>query len=165
MTTSRPEIYDAALAQWGYDSQILMVAEECNELAAACTRFINHKANGAQVAEEAADVEIMLEQLRHNGMNDMVEQHKVKKLTRLAQRVGVETLPVSPFGPSVQGLIEEASEQIDIAGTLYCDPGTSNRFASAPIRMAVSLLMQAAQKMIREQQYVERVNAKVKSDE
>jgi hypothetical protein len=155
-TMNKSVIFDAAFALWGYDAQVLTVSEECNELAAACTRFINHKANGNKIAEEAADVEIMIEQLRHNGMNDMIEAQKARKLTRLAQRVGVDAEPVSAFSPSVPGLLDEVREQLELARTLYQDVGTSNRLASARARMAISLLMQASQIMIREQQYVER---------
>lgn len=165
MTTNKTVIYNAAFSRWGFDSQVLALAEESSELAAACTRLINHKTNCSKVAEEAADVEIMLEQLRHNGMGDMIDQEKSRKLTRLAQAVGVETQPLLSFGPSVRGLLEEAAEQIDIASTLYKDRQTSNRFAAARARMAISLLMQAAQKMMREQQGLERIAAKVKSDE
>ena len=50
-----------------------------------------------------------------------------------------------------------------LAETLYRDTKTSNRYAAARARMAVSLLMQAAQKMIREQQYAERMQAEVKN--
>ncbi len=157
---NKSQIYDGAFARWGYDAQVLTVAEECNELSASCIRMVNHKANGSKVAEEAADVEIMIEQLRHNGMNDMIELHKAKKLTRLATRVGVEVEPVSPFGPSVAGLLEEALEQMELAQGLYLDARTSNRLASARARMAISLLMQASQKMISEQQNAERREAR-----
>ena len=125
--------------------------------------FINHKTGSDKVAEEAADVEIMIEQLRHNGMGTMIDHEKNRKMNRLAQIVGMESQPVSPFGPSVLGLLEEASEQLGLAETLYRDTQTSNRYAAARARMAVSLLMQAAQKMTREQQYAERMLAEVKN--
>lgn len=153
---NKPAIYDAAFAFWGYDRQVLATAEEGNELSAACIRFLNHKANGNKVAEEAADMEIMIEQLRHNGMNDMIEQHKAKKLTRLALRVGIDTRPLSPVGPSVSALLEEAIEQLEMASALYLDNQTSNRFAAARTRSCIGLLMHAAQIMIREQQQTER---------
>ncbi|MDV1253148.1 hypothetical protein RZQ12_23080 [Klebsiella michiganensis] len=156
-------IFEAAFAKWGFDSQVLVLAEEASELSASCVRFINHKTDSSKVAEEAADVEIMIEQLRHNGMGPMIDHEKNRKMTRLAQIVGVDSQPFSPFGPSVQGLLEEASEQMGLAETLYRDPKTSNRYAAARARMAVSLLMQAAQKMIREQQYAERMQAEDKS--
>ncbi|BBS47960.1 TPA: hypothetical protein ACK1ZZ_002504 [Klebsiella pneumoniae] len=156
-------IFEAAFAKWGFDSQVLVLAEEASELSASCVRFINHKTGSDKVAEEAADVEIMIEQLRHNGMGPMIDHEKNRKMTRLAQIVGVDSQPFSPFGPSVQGLLEEASEQMGLAETLYRDPKTSNRYAAARARMAVSLLMQAAQKMIREQQYAERMRAEDKA--
>ncbi|MEA1062276.1 hypothetical protein [Erwinia sp. HR93] len=152
---NKSRIYDAALARWGFDAQVLTVSEECSELAAACTRFVNHKANGNSVAEEAADVEIMIEQLRHNGMNDMIEQQKARKLTRLAQRVGIESEPVSPFAPAVSELLAEAREQFEMAEALYLDSGTSKRLSAAQARMAIGLLMRAAQAMISEQQRAE----------
>ncbi|EAS2293541.1 hypothetical protein DIJ94_00620 [Salmonella enterica] len=152
---SKPLIYDAAIARWGYDAQVLTVAEECNELAAACTRFVNHKANGNSVAEEAADVEIMIEQLRHNGMDAMIEQHKTRKLNRLARRVGLDSEPASVFSPSVRELLSDAGDALNMAESLYIDINASNRHAAAQTRMAIGLLMQAAQKMISEQQWRE----------
>lgn len=156
-------IFEAAFAKWGFDSQVLVLAEEASELSASCVRFINHKTGSDKVAEEAADVEIMIEQLRYNGMGPMIDNEKNRKMNRLAQIVGGESQPVSPFGPSVLGLLEEASELMGLAETLYRDTKTSNRYAAARARMAVSLLMQAAQKMIREQQYAERMQAEVKN--
>ncbi|NGF03492.1 hypothetical protein G5642_15205 [Citrobacter freundii] len=152
---NKPAVYDAAFACWGYDRQVLATAEECNELSAACIRFLNHKANGNKIAEEAADLEIMIEQLRHNGLSDMIEQHKIKKLNRLAQRVGVDTRPVSPFSPSVSVLMEQALEQFEMAQALYLDKQSSNRLAAGSARRCISLLMHAAQIMIREQQQAE----------
>lgn len=153
---NKPHIFDAALAMWGYDRQVLATAEECNELAAACTRFVNHKANGNRIAEEAADVEIMIEQLRHNGMSDMIDQHKSRKMARLSQRVGAE-LPdaVSPVFQSVSSLLEEAIEQLDLAQALYQDKQSSKRLAAARTRRCIAVLMHAAQSMIREQQQAE----------
>ncbi|WP_181890603.1 MULTISPECIES: nucleoside triphosphate pyrophosphohydrolase family protein [Klebsiella/Raoultella group] len=163
MNAKNTAIYDAALSKWGFESQVLVLSEEASELSAACSRFLNHKTDSSKVAEEAADVEIMIEQLRHNGMGPMIDHEKNRKMARLAQVVGVESQPVSPFGPSVMGLLEEATEQMGLAETLYRDTKTSNRYAAARARMAVSLLMQAAQKMMREQQYAERMRAEVKA--
>ncbi|CAM4196926.1 hypothetical protein PLGE761_15665 [Pluralibacter gergoviae] len=162
MNAKNTAIFDAALTKWGFDSQVLVLAEESSELSAACARFINHKTDSSTLAEEAADVEIMIAQLRHNGMGQMIDHEVSRKMTRLAQTVGVDVQPVNPFWPSVQGLLEEAGEQLSLAETLYLDPKTSNRFAAARARMAVSLLMQAAQRMMREQQYTERCQKEAK---
>ncbi|EKE2594382.1 hypothetical protein OUL21_001346 [Salmonella enterica subsp. enterica serovar Nima] len=75
-------IYDAALARWGFDAQALVLAEECGELNSAICRMLNNKAHN--VPEECADVEIMLEQIRHFGMKDAIEAEKERKLMRLA---------------------------------------------------------------------------------
>jgi hypothetical protein len=65
---------------------------------------------------------------------------------------------------SVRSGAAGGSERADGAGeTLYRDTKTSNRYAAARARMAVSLLMQAAQKMMREQQYAERMRAEDKA--
>ena len=149
---NKPQIYDAALALWGYDAQVLKTAEECSELASCCARFINHRANGNAVAEEAADVEIMIEQLRHNGMNDMIEQQKARKLARLSRRVGIEAEIVAPFTPAVCELLADAREHLDMAEAMYLDNGTNSRHAAKQARLAIGLLMHAAQKMIAEQQ-------------
>jgi len=163
MNAKNTAIFDAALTKWGFDSQVLVLAEESSELSAACSRFINHKTDSSALAEEAADVEIMIAQLRYNGMGQMIDHEVSRKMTRLAQTVGVDVQPVNPFGPSVQGLLEEAGEQLSLAETLYLDPNTSNRSAAARARMAVSLLMQAAQRMMREQQYTERCQKEAKA--
>ena len=148
-------IYDAAFGLWGYDRQVLALAEKNSELAASCTRFINHKANGSRVAEGAADVEIMIEQLRHNGMNHMIDQSKARSLSRLAQRVGVEAHVASGCTPFVSTLLKDGLEQFDIAQSLYLDRDASNRLAAAGLRRCIALLMHAAQLMIREQQAAE----------
>ncbi len=83
-TISKSEIYRAALARWGFDAQAL--SEECNELSAAICRMLNQRDNN--VPEECADVEIMIEQMRHNGLGVAIDAAKERKLGRLAQRVG-----------------------------------------------------------------------------
>lgn len=163
MNVKNSAIFDAALTKWGFDSQVLALAEESSELSAACSRFINHKTDSSKLAEETADVEIMIEQLRHNGMGPMIDHEKNRKMNRLAQIVGAESQPVSPFGQPVLGLLADAWEQLELIEALYRDINTSNRQAVARTRMAISLLMQAAQKMMREQQYTERMQAEVKN--
>nr|MDM9082975.1 hypothetical protein [Citrobacter koseri]MDM9271522.1 hypothetical protein [Citrobacter koseri]MDM9276452.1 hypothetical protein [Citrobacter koseri] len=88
----------------------------------------------------------------HNGMDAMIEQHKTRKLNRLARRVGLDCEPASVFSPSVRELLSDAGDALNMAESLYIDINTSNRHAAAQTRMAIGLLMQAAQKMISEQQ-------------
>ena len=60
------EIFKAAIGKWGIDKQLDMVLEECSELQkAVCKLKRNGHADGEllKLAEEAADVQIMLNQL------------------------------------------------------------------------------------------------------
>lgn len=152
---SKPVVYDAAFALWGYDRQVLKAAEECNKLATSCIRFINHKANARRLAEDAADVEIMIEQLRHNGLGELIEYEKSRNLTRLAHRLDVVAAPVVAEMPFVSTLLKDAIDTLTQAEFLYLDRDTNNRLAAVSVRRCITLLMQAAQNMIREQQQAE----------
>lgn len=55
------KIYRAALAAWGADAQTLMVFEEMSELQKELCKAARGKDNTEQIAEEIADVEIMLD--------------------------------------------------------------------------------------------------------
>ncbi|RAP71914.1 hypothetical protein ACZ87_01258 [Candidatus Erwinia dacicola] len=66
--SNRPAIYSLALKTFGPEAQALKLMEEAAEL---------------------ADVEIMIEQFRLNGMGLLIDFHKQKKLERLAERLGV----------------------------------------------------------------------------
>jgi hypothetical protein len=81
-------IYKAAWTKWG-NLQFVMVIEECSELIKAITKYTRNKSheNGVAIAEEAADVEIMVEQLRALSpeWNMLIDREKVKKLNRLGQ--------------------------------------------------------------------------------
>ncbi|MBP2844436.1 hypothetical protein [Dickeya oryzae] len=87
---SRAELYRTALKKFGPDAQSLKLMEEAAELAAAAARNMNGIGNEVDLAEELADVEIMIEQFRLNGMDRMIELAKQVKLDRLARRLGVE---------------------------------------------------------------------------
>lgn len=80
----RMNIYEEALDTWGEASQIAMLAEECSELAAAALHLLRGRKSEEEVAEEAADVEIMLEQLRVI-MGEEIDEWKRKKIYRLRQ--------------------------------------------------------------------------------
>jgi NTP pyrophosphatase (non-canonical NTP hydrolase)/DNA-directed RNA polymerase subunit RPC12/RpoP len=75
-------IYEEALDTWGEAPQIAMLAEECTELAAAALHLLRGREAKEEVAEEAADVEIMLQQLRLI-MGDEIDEWKRKKIHRL----------------------------------------------------------------------------------
>ena len=77
-----------AIAKWGKDAQMKMVLEEMSELQKEICKMWRGKDNRDAIAEEVADVEIMLEQLKL--MLDIpyqVEQHRQNKLQRLQERL------------------------------------------------------------------------------
>lgn len=82
------ELYKLAWQKYGATSQCVVAMEECSELIKELSKAIRGKANGVHIAEEIADVEIMLEQIKlHFSIGAMVEGIKVEKLTRLEKRV------------------------------------------------------------------------------
>ena len=83
------EIYRQAIDKWGAEAQITMVFEEMAELQKELCKSLRGKENRIEIAEEMADVEIMLEQMKilYNAEN-LVESNKKYKLKRLADRVG-----------------------------------------------------------------------------
>lgn len=86
---NRSTIYHLALKTFGPEPQALKLMEESAELAAAAARNMNGLGNEVDLAGEMADVEIMIEQFRLNGMDKLIDFQKQKKLERLAERLGV----------------------------------------------------------------------------
>jgi NTP pyrophosphatase (non-canonical NTP hydrolase) len=86
---NRSTIYHLALKNFGPEAQALKLMEESAELAAAAARNMNGLGNEVDLAGEMADVEIMIEQFRINGMGKLIDFQKQKKLERLAERLGV----------------------------------------------------------------------------
>ena len=77
-----------AIAKYGKDAQMKMVLEEMSELQKEICKLWRGKDNRDAIAEEVADVEIMLDQLKL--MLDIpyqVEQHRQNKLQRLQERL------------------------------------------------------------------------------
>lgn len=84
-------IYERALAHYGAETQTLMVFEEMSELQKELCKRARGVDNIDAIAEEIADVEIMLEQMKllHN-CTEQVRKHRIKKLVRLAHRMEQE---------------------------------------------------------------------------
>ncbi len=85
-------IYKEAVDKWGHNSQMNMLIEECAELIAAINRFRRERTDLIPLLEEIADVEIMLGQIRCIFDAELIDIAKRKKLTRLAERVGLLTI-------------------------------------------------------------------------
>jgi len=95
----RKELYEQAMKQWGITLQMVMLMEECAELTQAtskllrkspyCGNYPGKKEDWVYMADEIADVEIMIEQfkltVKPELLADQVERFKVKvmKLDRL----------------------------------------------------------------------------------
>lgn len=81
---NKDEIYKEALNTWGLNMQIDMCIEEMAEFTQALIKYKRGKGDLENIAEEAADVSIMLEQmaLAFNCHNKIV-WYKQFKLTRL----------------------------------------------------------------------------------
>lgn len=82
------KIYRAALDTWGADAQTLMVFEEMSELQKELCKHARGKDNREAIAEEIADVQIVLEQmiLLHDCATE-VEDFRREKLKRLEARL------------------------------------------------------------------------------
>lgn len=85
----RKKVYQAALRKWGVDLQTMMAVEEMSELTKEICKIKRGKMDLDALADEIADVTIMLEQLRMiYGLNDAVCDHMDAKIMRLQSRVG-----------------------------------------------------------------------------
>ena len=88
MTTSDSAICRKVVEMFGADLQQMVAIEEIGELLQAISKRARGKDNRDNLAEEIADVEIMLEQLKyiHNCPIE-VELWKAKKLDKLKSMV------------------------------------------------------------------------------
>jgi hypothetical protein len=81
-------LYQQALRVWDYDQQLCRLGEKASELAAESCRMLNHQSPERRLASVMADVEIIIEQFRHNGLAGLIDYQKQQTLERLAQRMG-----------------------------------------------------------------------------
>jgi len=85
---STREIFIEAVRRWGKDAQIGMVHEEIGELLQAINKYKRGKVGLIEIAEEIADVEIMVEQLKGiYDLHDIVKTEKLYKLERIARKL------------------------------------------------------------------------------
>ncbi len=81
----------AALETYGIDAQAIVAIEEMSELQKELCKMLRGKADLDHIAEEIADVEIMLAQMVEAfGIPLSVDAWKEFKLRRLADRIGNE---------------------------------------------------------------------------
>lgn len=85
-------IYEEALELWGIDAQINIAIEEMAELIVKLAKY-GRNVNGvtrAEVAEEIADVEIMMKQMRLIFGSTLVNEFIEQKLNRIRKRLDEE---------------------------------------------------------------------------
>ena len=81
-------IFNQAIDFFGFESQKIMAIEEMSELTKELTKELRNRGNVENIADELADVEIMLAQLKIiYNIHELVEQHKDFKLNRLAASI------------------------------------------------------------------------------
>lgn len=87
----RKATYLAALEKWGTEAQAMMAIEEMSELTKEICKLHRGKDNLEALADEIADVTIMMEQLRLMfGINELVCEHMDAKVERLRARLGLD---------------------------------------------------------------------------
>ena len=87
-TESAKAIYRAALETFGEEKQIIKLSQEIGEFLMAFTQYMEGRDRLSHVAEEMADVHIMLDQWAvHLGCAEEVERMKRYNLRRLEQRI------------------------------------------------------------------------------
>lgn len=82
------EVLQRALDTYGSVPQIMMVFEEMSELQKELCKYLRGKYSPANIAEEIADVEIMLEQMKMLFCcTDDVRNERRRKVERLKERL------------------------------------------------------------------------------
>lgn len=85
---SEHEVLTQAIKRYGVVSQVNMMFEEMSELQKELYKHLRGKDNLTEIAEEIADVEIMLAQMKAIfGCAAMVEGWRQTKVDRLANRL------------------------------------------------------------------------------
>lgn len=84
----RQAVYRRAIDTFGEEAQLWMVIEEMSELAKEICKHQRGKRSPVDIADEIADVTIMLEQATMIfGVDDLVREHIDAKIARLKERM------------------------------------------------------------------------------
>lgn len=88
MNDRERDIFTAALNIYGGEAQAKMLLEEMAELQKEICKYWRGKHNLEEIADEMADVEIMLDQMKLLFQNGgLVQQHREYKVDRLLERL------------------------------------------------------------------------------
>lgn len=81
-------LYKEAINTFGAPAQAVIAMEECSELIKEISKALRNKINRGNIAEEIADVEIMVEQLKLMfDVEEIVEQFIKIKNDRIAELI------------------------------------------------------------------------------
>lgn len=81
-------VFRQALEKFGWEAQRLVLLEEMAELQDAVCKEVRERDVAEHIAEEVADVEIMLEQVKlHFGVEEIAREIRGEKIKRLRGRV------------------------------------------------------------------------------
>lgn len=81
-------IYTKTVEKFGVPNQIMIAVEELAELQKELIKYLRYGNNHDKIAEEIADVKIMIEQMERTlTLKDTVNHHKKRKLERLTKMV------------------------------------------------------------------------------
>lgn len=88
MNDRERKVFEAALKTYGPSAQEMMLLEEMSELQKEICKTWRNKPNLDAIADEMADVEIMLDQMKLLFQNGgLVQQHREYKVNRLRERL------------------------------------------------------------------------------
>lgn len=85
--------FEAAVDEWGIESQVDMAEEEAAEFIVASKHFAREKANEDDVIDELADLRIMSEQLTEYIGRKKVNERVQIKMDRLRERLPCNIQP------------------------------------------------------------------------
>ena len=88
MTSQERKVFQQAIDTWGADAQSLCLLEEMAELQDALCKFKRGRRTAEDIAEEIADVGIMLDQAKlifH--IEEEVEAQRARKVARVEERL------------------------------------------------------------------------------
>jgi len=87
-TDERRKIYKEAIDAWGFRAQARVLQEECGELIVAVSHCLREREDGVkEMAEELADVYIMVGQMMEYLGPDIIEHIVNCKLSRVKEKL------------------------------------------------------------------------------
>lgn len=103
MTKSEQEVFAKAIEEYGRQNQLIVLFEEMSELQKEVCKSVRYKTSKsilAHIAEEIADVSIMLDQTKmiFSISDEDVEGWRLDKVVRLRERLGLAPMLIPDKG-------------------------------------------------------------------